>query len=139
MIAQGRGTIDHMAERLDPKELSVQEQSRRCSAVSRTIKTRNNPRSVYVRDFQTLSQSRNINVHRDIYQTLDLATAFKGLTVVMLSDPPKATQVSTQKSVRPFEYNSPSPSLTSMEKEWSLEDVEELPIPLDITEDKVFI
>ena len=102
-------------------------------------KTRNNLRSVYVHDFQRLSQSRNINVHRDIYQTLDLATAFKDLTVVMLSDPPQETQVSTQKSERPFEYSSPSPSPTSTEKERSLEDVEELPIPSDITEDKVFI
>ena len=128
-----------MAERLDLKKPSVQEPSRRYSAVSRTIKTRNNPRSVYVHDFQRLSQSRNINVHHDVYQTLDLATAFKGLTVVTLSDSPQETQVSNKKSEWPFQYNSPSPSPTSTEKEWSLEDVDEIPIPSDITEDKVFV
>ena len=128
-----------MAERLDPRKPSVQEPSRRCSTISQTIKTRNNLRSVYVRDFQRLSQSRNINVHRDIYQTLDLATAFKGLTVVMLSDAPQETQISNQKSEWPFGYNSPSPSPTSTEKERSLEDVDEIPIPSDIIEDKVFV
>ena len=139
MADQGHGTIDCMAERLDLKKPSVQELSRRCSTVSQTIKPRNNPRSVYVHDFQRLSQSCNINVHCDIYQTLDFAMAFKGLTVVMLSDPPQETQVSIQKSERPFEYSSPSPSPTSTEKERSLEDVEELPIPSDITEEKVFV
>ena len=88
----------------------------------RTIKTRNNPRSVYVHDFQRLSQSHNINVHHDVYQTLDLAMAFKGITVVMLSDPPQETQISNQKSERPFGYNSLSPSPTSTKKSglWKL-------------------
>ena len=117
----------------------MQEPSGRCSVASQTIKTRNNLRSVYVHDFQRLSQSRNINVHHDIYQTLDLAMAFKGLTVVTLSDPPQETQVSIWKSEWPFEYSSPSPSSTTTEKERSLEDIEELPIPSYITEDKVFV
>ena len=117
----------------------MQELRERCNAISRTIKTRNNLRSVYVRDFQRLSQSHNINVHRDVYQTLDLATAFKGLTVVTLSDPPQGTQISNQKSDRPFIYNSPSPSPTSTEKEPSPEAVDELSIPSDILEDKVFV
>ena len=128
-----------MAEKLDPRKPSMQEPSRRCNIVSRTIKTRNNPRSVYVRDFQRLSQSRNINIHRDVYQTLDLAMAFKGLTVVTLSDPPQETPISNQKSDRPFGYNSPSPSPTSTEKERSLEPVDEIPIPSDVREDKVFV
>ena len=117
----------------------MQEQSGRSSTIYRTIKSRNNLRSVYVHDFQRLYQSRNINVHRDIYQTLDLAMAFKGLTVVTLSDPPQETQLSIQKSEWPSEYSSPSPSSTSTEKERSLENVEELPIPSDVTEDKVFV
>ena len=50
------------------------------------IKTRNSPRSVYVRDFQHLLQSRKVNVQRDAIQRLDLACAFKGLTVVDLSE-----------------------------------------------------
>ena len=128
-----------MAEKLDPRKPCMQEPRERCNVVSWTIKTRNNLRSVYVRDFQRLSQSRNINVHRDIYQTLDLATAFKGLTVVTLSDPPQETQISNQKSDRPFGYNSPSPSPTSTEKERSLEAVDKLPIPSDILEDKIFV
>ena len=128
-----------MAEKLDARKPSVQELSRRCNVVSRTIKTRNNPRSVYVRDFQRLSQSRNINIHRDVYQTLDLAMAFKGLTVVILSDPPQETQISNEKSDQPFGYNSPSPSPTSTEKEQPLEAVDEIPIPPDILEDKVFV
>ena len=139
MAAQDCGIIDRMAERLDPKKHSVQEPSGKCNAISQTIKTRNNPRSVYVSDFQRLSQSHNVNVHRDVYQTLDLAMAFKGLTVVMLSDPPQETQISNQKSEWPFGYSSPSPSPTSMEKEQSLEAVDDIPIPLDIIEDKVFV
>ena len=89
--------------------------------------------------FKDFPQSHNINVHRDIYQTLDLATSFKGLTIVMLSDPPKDTQVSAQKSVWPFDYSSLYPSPTSTENKQSLEDVDELPIPSEVTEDKVFI
>ena len=128
-----------MAEKLDPRKPFMQEPRERYNAVSRTIKTRNNPRSVYVHDFQRLSQSCNINVHRDVYQTLDLATAFKGLTIVTLSDPPQGTQISNQKSDRPFGYNSPSLSPTSTEKEQSPEAVDELPIPSDVIEDKVFV
>ena len=128
-----------MAEKLDPRKPSVQELSGRCNVIFRTIKTRNNLRSVYVLDFQRLSQSCNINIHREVYQTLDLAMAFKGLTVVTLSDPPQETQISNQKSEQPFGYSSPSPSPTSTEKEWSLEAVDEIPIPSDILEDKVFV
>ena len=128
-----------MAERLDPRKPFMQELSGRCNVISQTIKTRNNPRSVYVHNFQRLSQSRKINIHRDVCQTLDLATAFKGLTVVTLSDPPQETQISSQKSDRPFGYNSPSPSPTSTEKERSVEAVDEIPIPSDILEDKVFV
>ena len=117
----------------------MQELRERCNAISQTIKTRNNPRSVYVRDFQRLSQSRNINVHRDVDQTLDLAMAFKGLTIVTLSNPPQGTRISNQKSDRPFGYNSLSPSPTSTEKERSPEAVDELSIPSDILEDKVFV
>ena len=128
-----------MAEKLDPRKPCMQEPRERCNVISWTIKTRNNLRSVYVHNFQRLSQSRNINVHCDIYQTLDLAMAFKGLTIVTLSDPPQGTQISNQKSDRPFGYNSPSPSPTSTEKERSLEAVDELSIPSDVLEDKVFV
>ena len=64
---------------------------------------------------------------------------FKGLTVVTLSDPPQATQISNQKSERPFNYSSPSPSPTSTEKERFLETADDIPIPSDIVEDKVFV
>ena len=138
-VDQDCGIIDCMAEKQDPRKSSMQEPSERCNVVSRTIKTRNNPRSVYVCVFQRLSQSCNINIHHDVYQTLDLATAFKGLTVVTLSDPPQETQISNQKSDRPFEYNSLSPSPTSTEKERSPEAVDEIPIPSEVLEDKVFV
>ena len=50
-----------------------------------------------MRDFQLLSQPCTINVHRDVYKCLDLATAFKGLTIMTFTDEKNSVQPSTSK------------------------------------------
>ena len=82
------------------------------------IKTRNSPRSVYVRDFQHLSQSRKVNVQRDAIQRLDLACTFKGLTVVDLSEEdtlPVQNQVE-----HAFDNPSGEPSPTTSEEDQNI-------------------
>ena len=103
----------------------------------RHIKTRNSPRSAYVRDFQQLSQSRKVNVKRDAIQRLDLACAFKGLTVVDLSEEdtlPVQNQVE-----HAFDNPSGEPSPTTSEEDENVPELisidEEQPIPTPIEED----
>ena len=106
------------------------------------IKTRNSPRSTYVRQFQKLSPDHNLQVESDLFKRLDLATAFKGLTIVTftnanLEDTPGT---SNQQTYRPFHYPSPSPSPTTTEE---IEDIPELvenqdlPLPDEVLDDNI--
>ena len=99
------------------------------------IKTRNSPRSGYVRDFQRLSQSRKVNVQRDAIQRLDLACAFKGLTVVDLSE--EDTLPEQKQLAHAFENSSGEPSPTTSEEDKNIPDLidDEQSIPIDIKED----
>ena len=99
------------------------------------IKTRNSPRSVYVRDFQHLSQSRKVNVQRDTIQRLDLACAFKGLTVVDLSE--EDTVPVQNQLVHAFDNSSGEPSPTTSEEDQNIPDLidDQQSIPMQIEED----
>ena len=103
----------------------------------RRIKTRNSPQSVYVRDFQKLSQSRKVNVQCDAIQRLDLACAFKGLTVVDLSE--EDTLPIQKQAEHAFDNPSGDPSPTTSEEDEIVPDLisidEEQPIPMPIKED----
>ena len=88
-------------------------------------------------DFQKLSQSRKVNVQRDAIQRLDLACAFKGLTVVDLSE--KDTLPVQNQAEHAFDNPSGDPSPTTSEKDENVPDLisidEEQPIPMPIEED----
>ena len=116
----------------DLKKHCVDELRKRLRNVSRVIKTRNSPRSTYVRDFQLLSQPRTINVHRDVYKCLDLVTAFKGLTIVTFTDEKSQSQPSTskQEDSRPFYYPSPSPTKT--EENAEIPELVDIPLPEEV-------
>ena len=129
-----------MAEIPDLKKHCVDE-LRRSQNIFRIIKTRNSPRSTYMWDFQLLSQPRTINVHRDVYKRLDLATAFKGLTIVIFTDENNSVQPSTSKAeeLRPFYYPSPSPSPTTTEENTEIPELVNIPLPEEVEQDKVTI
>ena len=110
--------------------------------ISRVIKTRNSPRSTYVRDFQLLSQPKTVNVHHNVYKRLNLVTAFKGLTIVTFTDEKKQAQLSTltKDNQRLFYYPSPSPSPTTTEENTEileLKDNVNIPIPEEVTDDNI--
>ena len=75
---------------------------------------------------------------------MDLATAFKGLTIITftdanLEDTPSTSLPETQK---PFSYPSTSPSPTTTEELEDLPDLvqnTELPVPQDILDDRISI
>ena len=119
---------------------SIDMQKRRSPSVTHVIKTRNSPRSAYIRDFQHLSQLHTVNVHRDVYKCLDLATAFHGLTIVTFMDENSDPQPSTSKpNMRPFFYESPSSLPTTTEEAAKIPDLVEIPIPEEVEQDKVEI
>ena len=130
-----------MAATPDLKKNCVDELKRELPSVTQVIRTRNSPRSAYVRDFQLLSQRCTINVHRDIYKHLDLATAFKGLTIVTFSDKKSEPQPSTskQKDPRPFFYASLTPSPTTTEEEAEIPELVDIPLPEEVEQDKINI
>ena len=112
--------------------------------VPRVIKTRNSPRSTYVQDFQLLSQLRTVNVHHDVYKRLDLATAFKGLTIVTFTNDKKQPQPSTsaQDNLKPLYYPSPSPSATTTEENEEIPELIDnidIPVPEEVTNDNISI
>ena len=86
-----------------------------------------------------MSQPRTVNVHRDIYKHLDLATAFKGLTIVTFTDKKSAPQPSTskQENQRPFFYASPTLSPTTTEEEAEIPKLVDIPIPEEVEQDKI--
>ena len=127
-----------MADTPDPRRLYVPELRGNLNAVTWTIKTRNNPRTVYVRDFQRLSKVREVNIYRDAFQCLDLTTAFKGLTVVTLEDKPDIQSKDKANDIRPFAYNSSSPSPT-MTEEGEISKQANPPLPANIVDDRVLI
>ena len=107
------------------------------------IKIRNSPQSTYVRQFQKLSPDHNL-VESDLFKRLDLATAFKGLTIIMFTDANLEDTPSTSnpQTHRPFHYTSPPPSPTTTEE---IEDVPELvenknlPLPEEVLDDRISI
>ena len=94
------------------KRHCIEELRKRLPSITHVIKTRNSPQSTYLRD---LSQPQKRNVQHDVYKCLDLATSFKGLTIVTFTDEKVQPQTSTSKQneLRPFPYPSPSPSPTT--------------------------
>ena len=80
-------------------------------------------------------------MHRDVYKHLDLATAFKGLTIVTFTDeksPPKPS-TSTQDNQRPFFFASLTPSLTTTEEEAKIPELVDIPLPDQVEQDKINI
>ena len=119
-----------------PFELAQRERS---NDVSRIIKTRNSPQSVYVRDYQRLSQPRKVNMQRDIFQTLDLAHAFKGLTIVTFTDEPDILRKPDCESEQPFQYSSTPSPCTSTDSESSHKHINDLPLPKNVVDDSVLM
>ena len=129
-----------MAATPDLKKYCVDALKRKSPSVTRVIKTRNSPRSTYVRDFQLLSQPHTINTQCDVYKRLDLATAFHGLTIVTFTDENSDLQRSTSKQdQRPFFYASPTPSPTTTEEEAEIPELVDIPIPEEVEQDKINI
>ena len=128
-----------MAATPDLKKNYVDELKRKLASIIQVIKTRNSPRSAYVRDFQLLSQPCTINVHCDIYKHLDLATAFKGLTIVTFTDEKSELQPGTskQKDQRPFFYASLTPLPTTTEEEAEIPELVDIPLPEEVEQDKI--
>ena len=75
-----------MAEIPDPKKHLEEGQRKRLPKDTQIIKIRNSPRSTYVRQFQKLSPDHNLKVESDLFKRLDLATTFKGLTIITFTD-----------------------------------------------------
>ena len=113
---------------------------RKLPSITHVIRTRNSPRSTYVRDFQLLSQPRTVNIQCDVYKHLDLATAFHGLTIVTFPEENSELQPSTskQEDQRPFFYASPTPSPTTTEEEAEIPELVDIPIP-EVEQDKINI
>ena len=130
-----------MAATPDLKKHCVGMLKRKLPSVTRVIRTRNSPRSTYVRDFQLLSQPHTVNIQCDVYKHLDLATAFHGLTIVTFTDKNSELQPSTskQEDQRPFFYASPTPSPTTTEEEAEIPDLVDIPIPEEVEQDKINI
>ena len=106
------------------------------------IKTRNSPWSTYVRQFQKLSPDHNLQVEFDLFKRLDLAIAFKGLTIVTFTDAnlEDTPSTSNQQTYRPFHYPSPSPSPTTTEEIEDLPELVEnqhLPLPDEVLDDNI--
>ena len=130
-----------MATTPDLKKHCIDELRRRSQNISWVIKTRNSPRSAYVLDFQLLCQPHTVNIHRDVYKRLDLATAFKGLMIVTFTDEKSQVQPSTskQEELRPFYYPSPSPSPTTTDENAEISELVDIPLPEEVEQDKVTI
>ena len=130
-----------MAATPDLKKHCIDTLKRKLPSVTHVIRTRNSPRSTYVRDFQLLSQPHTVNVQHDVYKRLDLVTAFHSLTIVTFTDEKSELQPSTskQEDQRPFFYASPTPSPTSTEEEAEIPELVDIPIPEEVEEDKINI
>ena len=130
-----------MAATPDLKTHCIDKLKRKLPSITQVIRTRNSPRSTYVRGFQLLSQPHTINVHRDIYKHLDLATVFKGLTIVTFTDEKSVLQPSTskQEDQRPFFYASPTPLSTTTKEEAEIPELVEIPLPEEVEQDKINI
>ena len=78
----------------------------------------------------------------DLFTRLDLAIAFKGLTIVTFADNnlEDTPSTSNQQTYRPFHYPSPSPSPTTtkeIEDLPELVDNDTLPLPEEVLDDKL--
>ena len=137
LLEDDPGTIDPMAETPTLRRHCDDVLKRKWPNDICHIKTRNSPCSVYVRDFQHLSQSRKVNVQHDAIQRLDLACTFKGLTVVDLSE---EDMLPIQNQVEhAFDNPSGEPSPTTSEEDQNIPELisidDEQPIPTPIEED----
>ena len=136
------GIVACMAKIPDPKKHLEEGQRKRLPKDTQIIRTRNNPHSTYVRQFEKLSPDHNLKVESDLFKRLDLATAFKGLTIITFADNnlEDTSSTSNQQTYRPFHYPSPSPSPTTTEE---IEDFPELvenktlPLPEEVLDDKI--
>ena len=121
LLEDDPGTIDPMAETPALKKHCDDVLKRKWPNDTHHIKTRNSPRSAYVRDFQRLSQSRKVNVQCDAIQRLDLACAFKGLTVIDLSE--EDTLPAQNEVGHAFDIPSGEPSPTTSEEDENIPDL----------------
>ena len=129
-----------MAATPDLKKHCVDMLKRKLPSVTHVMRTRNSPRSTYVRDFQLLLQPYTVNVQCDVYKCLDLVTAFHSLTIVTFTDKNSEPQPSTSKqNQRPFFYASPTPLPTTTEEEAEIPELVDIPIPEEVEQDKINI
>ena len=83
-------------------------------------------------------------MHHDIFKHLELADAFKGLTIVTFTDNKEGQQPSpsTQTKERPFFYPSPSLSPTTSEEEEEISELIDnidLLVPEEVTNNTILI
>ena len=88
-----------------------------------------------------MSQPHTVNIQRDVYKCLDLATAFHSLTIVTFTDENSEPQPSTskQEDQRPFFYASLTLSPTTTEEEAEIPELVDIPIPEEVEQDKINI
>ena len=72
---------------------------------------------------------------------MDLATTFKGLTILTFTDENNSVQPSTSKEeeLRPFYYPLPSPPPTTTEKNAEIPELVDILLPEEVEQDKVTI
>ena len=130
-----------MAATPDLKKHCIDALKRKLPSVTHVIRTRNSPRSTYVRDFQLLLQPHTVNVQCDVYKHLDLATAFHSLIIVTFTDEKSELQPSTskQEDQRPFFYASLTPLPTTTEEEAEIPELVDIPKPEEVEQDKINI
>ena len=114
-LGEGPGKVDPMDATHVLRRHCDDKLRRRWPGISWIIKTRNSPCSAHVTDFQTLLQTRKVNVYRDVIQCLDLACTFKGLSIENLSEDKKQTSMSPNID-QAFEQPSGNPSSTTTEE-----------------------
>ena len=130
-----------MATTPDLKKHCIDALKIKLQSITHVLRTRNSPRSAYVRDFQFLSQPHTVNIQRDVYKHLDLVTAFDSLTIVTFTDEKSEPQPSTsrQEDQRPFFCASLTPSPTTTEEEAEIPELIDIPIPEEVEQDKISI
>ena len=123
-----------MAERQDLKMPFAPGHKRKLPDGFQIIKSRNSPRSRYVRDFQRFSKIGEISVQRNIVQELDLATAFRGLSFINIKDSEQLNRKSPQPEEAPYAFpiDSPEPSPTTTEEIEDLLELEDITDTPDI-------
>ena len=130
-----RGTQEPSDEEPAPRRPYEGELKRKLPNDTQIIKTNNSPRSPYVRNFQQLSKVRKVNVRRSIIHNLDLACAFKTLTVVDFSEKEETARPQTLESAFGHPSGQPSPTTSEEEVPDLVPDGECPPIPNTVQDD----